>query len=153
MKYLINIIAIILIVVLSLFIINLPNTSFGKNIRYGLEKYVVEPVKKFFRISQHNIEVVSNPPRKRPLSTIQREALLEQYLPNVFGKFSRQDWDKFWDLIYEPVDVKQGEYVIKHYLTEDEIKNILIDNFLIFSFFKDKEWRIFFDIIYGKIGR
>jgi len=69
--------------------------------------------------------------RSRPLSTLEREEKLKQFLPNVFGDFSEDDWNDFWKLIYGtfPEQNSANKLLPKKYrqLTLEEIEERLID--------------------------
>lgn len=153
MKYFINLIAIILIVAFTFWILNSSNSPNIVRARMKIGEYM-DNVKEYLKIKKHNINIIYDRRSKRysrPLVTVGRESLLKRYLPDVFKNFSRKDWDEFWSLIYEPVDEEQGKYIVKRYLTREEIKDILKSRFVVFSYLSDAYWNIFFDIIYGRM--
>jgi hypothetical protein len=69
--------------------------------------------------------------RSRPLSTLEKEEQLKQFLPDLFGAFSESDWDGFWKLFYGkfPEKSSKNKFLPKKYrhLTPGEIERKLID--------------------------
>jgi hypothetical protein len=64
-----------------------------------------------------------SPLRRRPLTCIQREEALRQYLPKLFAEFSETEWDKFWELIYDPIVDKRTK--VSRYRSREEVEENL----------------------------
>ena len=90
--------------------------------------------------------------RKPPLSLINKEAELKLYIGAPFTSFNEEDWQKFWDIIYEAYPLvspeREGLPNKVRQLTEGEIKDRLVSKYPTpFSYFKDNHWQSFFSII------
>ncbi len=96
----------------------------------------------------HNFRVEFDNSRKRPLTFIDKEEKLTQFIPFVFGKFTRRDWENFWDACYNPQG--KGFFTKKRYLTKQEIKEYLIHYFPDLSYLQDVHWKYFWEIVYGQ---
>ena len=149
MKYIKNLIGIAIVIVLALVVINFHKidrlTSLKATIGswFGVTKQKVD-------IFKHNLSFTVNPQRRRPLSSISREAKLSHLAKNVFGQFEPYQWDEFWNLVYDPIKEKQGESMVKRYRTQEEIESYLKHSYSNpFSYFKKEHWDYFWSIVFG----
>ena len=98
-----------------------------------------------------NILTDINPARKRPVSFLNKEAKLKDYLPEVFEKFTKEEWDRFWDLIYGLKDEGKGLIKKKVYRNQSEVEDYLGYNYPNpFSYFQRQHWDYFWSIIFDK---
>jgi hypothetical protein len=145
MKYIVNIIAIALVIVLvflAIYLKNSGNYPLNEQIR-NFSKYFSQ----FINVVKHNVGMEISPLRKQNLTYIEREASLREYLPTVFGQFSDRDWQNFWALIYEPIQKKQGKFKVKTYRTKDEIEDYLREHYPnSFGYFQANHWFNFWSI-------
>ena len=93
--------------------------------------------------------------RNRPLSLLERETELKLYIGEPFRDFDRNDWGKFWNIIYgifPKTDPKQPGLVGKRrQLTEDEIAYQVERAYpQPFTYFREEHWKMFFGIIFKK---
>ena len=146
MKYIINIIAIVVIALLVFGAIEFKKS----NAYYGLQRNIgnlTQTVKNYINVKKHNISMETAPPRQTPLTFIDKEAALEQYLPEVFASFSEQEWRSFWALVYVPIKEKQGKLTVKRYRTQEEVQSILKKRYSNpFSYFDSNYWYEFWSI-------
>ena len=106
-------------------------------------------VVQFISVKKHNFNIDFFPERRRPITLLDREAKLQQFLPNIFGEFSRQDWKEFWDFIYKPLEEKQGLSNVKRFREQDEIELYLKETHPTpFAYFKKEHWGHFWGIIF-----
>lgn len=134
-----NIIAIVVVAGLVWGAIQFKENPSYYNARSKLQSITSE-IKNFINVRKHNISMEMNPPRKAPLSFLEREGKLELWAEEIFGPFSEEDWHFFWSLIYEQISVKEGKYTVKRYRTRQEVESILRDEFSALSYLKDPEW-------------
>ncbi len=150
MKYIVNIIAIIIVALLIWGVIQVKE----RNTRYPFQDHIegfFDQVKRFVGIKKQNIGMEISPSRRPPLTFIQKEQTLKLFAPNLFESFSPQDWQKFWAILYEPIEEKKGKFSVKRYRTEEEIKSYLIEEYPNpFSYFKPVHWGYFWEIVWGK---
>ncbi|MBD3263747.1 MAG: hypothetical protein GF375_01430 [Candidatus Omnitrophica bacterium] len=148
MKYLVNIIGIALIVLLVFAAISFKDTD----AYYSFQSFLLKPVdfvKKWIEVIKHNMFFESTSERREPVTTVKKEVLLAQMAPDFFGNFDRDDWQKFWGMIYRPVRGREGKFSVKRYRTEEEIQSILMDtNPEVFSRFDASAWQQFWRIIF-----
>lgn len=78
-----------------------------------------------FQAFIYNLKLDLNPPRKRKTSFIVEEAKLSTIFNEPFKSFSKKDWNKFWDLIYEPAYKIERGVKIKYYRSKKEIEQYL----------------------------
>lgn len=92
------------------------------------------------------------PGRTPPLTLLVVKTKLENFFPERFVKeLDQDDWDYIFDLIYEPIEEKQGDFMVKRYLTQKEIEQELIYQYKFpFSYFKDQHWNYFWQIVYRR---
>ena len=149
MKYIKNLIGIVVVIVLVLVIINFHKIDRLASLKatigswFGVTKQKVD-------VFKHNLSFTVNPQRRRPLSSISREAKLSHLAKNVFGQFEPYQWDEFWNLVYDPIKEKQGESMVKRYRTQEEIESYLKHSYSNpFSYFKKEHWDYFWSIVFG----
>ncbi|MFH1772161.1 MAG: hypothetical protein ABH872_05020 [Candidatus Omnitrophota bacterium] len=139
-KYLINIIALIVLAGLIVGILQFKDSSAFDSLMQKSEKFT-RHIKGFINAQKHNIEMDTSKRRKRPLTLIEKEESLRAYIPDVFGKFNDSEWKEFWSAIYEPVKTKQGVFSIKRRSTRDEVESYLRNRYPNpFSYFKKNHW-------------
>jgi len=140
MKYLVNIIAIIVIALLIWGAIEFKKSNTYYSFQRGLSNFS-QRVKNFINVKKHNIGMDISPPRKVPLTFIDKEAALQEYLPEVFQKFDAQEWKEFWALIYTPIEEKQGRFTVKRYRTREEVESVLKDRYPNpLAYFRENYW-------------
>ncbi len=121
--------------------------SFRENLENQWQNFLY-----FFRLQKRNIATEINPPRKPPLNLLIKEDQLRMAIGEPFLSFSRDDWKKFWDLIYGTFEDKgvRGE-TIKRQRTESEIQDYLKYYYpKPFFYFQKDHWKEFWKIIYSK---
>jgi hypothetical protein len=147
MKYIVNIVAIIGIFVLVIFAINFKNSSGELPFSANFRSFSRE-VSKFLKIQHQNIMMGLKPPRKAKLTYIDKESMLREYVPDVFGKFSDTEWNRFWSVIYKPIEVRQGRYTVKRQRTREEIQKYLTDYYPNpFGMFSENNWDDFWGML------
>lgn len=151
MKYIINIITLIVLVSLVLWVIHLKNTGewdiFIKRIQYSFQESF-KSLSKRVEAYKHNLSFVTSPERKRPLTFIENEALLREFIPQVFGNFTPQEWEDFWSMIYDAAEEEQGAVKIKRYRSKEEIESYLRYNYPnTFSYLDKGGWQYFWSIV------
>jgi hypothetical protein len=141
LRYMVNALAIILVVLIVYSVIEFKK----KNNTYPFEERIAGVYKeflKFLRVEKTNLNIIAAPSRKIPLTFIQREEALRQLNPELFANFSEREWAKFWLLIYEPIQEKQGKYTVKRFRTREEVQNILREKYSsVFGYFKEGQWQ------------
>jgi hypothetical protein len=98
--------------------------------------------------------------RRRPITTIDLEENLKVNLAVPFREFSEEDWDWFWELMYEKYP-KEGVGWLKRkrQLDRQEIESILTNYYYQpFGSFREEQWGIFWQHIlkgrvFGERGR
>jgi hypothetical protein len=142
LRYLVNILAIILVALVIYFVIEFKN----KNDTFPFKERITgiyNEFLKFINIEKANMNIsTTTPSRKIPLTFIRREEALRQFNPDLFANFSEREWGKFWALIYEPIDEKQGRFNVKRFRTRQEVENILTKRYpTILEYFKESQWQ------------
>lgn len=146
MKYFINIIAIIVVVLLVLGAIQFKSSDTYYYLKSRVE-YFFQRAKNYVEVKKHNIGMETAPKRKAPLTFIVQEETLRRYIPHVFGKFDQQEWNEFWGLIYEPIKEKQGFFKVKRYRSKSEIESYLKNHYPDpFTRFRESNWYDFWNI-------
>ena len=92
-----------------------------------------------------NLSEILAPPRRHPLSTLELEENLKLNLAVPFAKFTEDDWNWFWHLLYgRHVADLQGWPRRKRQLTKEEIENALVNYYYRpFGNFDQRKWQIF----------
>ncbi len=147
MKIFKAVIGVVILVALAWGIINfkkIGDVGFIKSTLGKIFGFVEEGTETF----KHNLSFTVSPERKRPLSFATREAKLANFIPSVFGQFSPAQWEEFWNLVFEPIEVKEGRYMKKRYRTKEEIESYLKYNYSNpFSRFGKMHWDYFWSIV------
>lgn len=147
MKYLGNIIAIIVVGVLVWGAIQFKKSDTYQSLRWKLGN-AFQHIKTFINVHKHNISMEWSPSRKSPLTFIEKEEALRVYIPEVFGKFDARQWREFWALIYVPIEEKQGSFKVKRYRTKEEIESYLRYKYHNpFAYFEKGHWFVFWNIL------
>ena len=102
--------------------------------------YWTQDIRGYIGAYKHNVDMLNDPPRKPPLTFLENEGALELWLPDVFGNFGEGDWEGFWALIYETIEVKEGRHMIKRYRTRQEVQSILRDRYYDLSYLRQPDW-------------
>jgi hypothetical protein len=139
MRYLGNLIAIIVVVLLVFGAIKFKQSAAYDSFRFQLNE-ISRFIQNFISVRKHNITMEIKPSRKTPLTFIQIESELAVWMPQVFEKFTEADWDYFWKLIYEPIKIKKGRFTVKGYRTREEVESILRYKYYDLSFLNDATW-------------
>lgn len=150
MKYFVNILAIIILFAVVLGIINFKKSDDFRSLKNTVDE-PVDFVKGGLKALKYNILFDFLQKKEKSVSMVKEEAELMSLSPNLFGEFSRQDWDKFWEVTYKPIKEKKGNFSFKRYRTKEEMKERFLElygqNF--FSFGSD-DWKYFWKIVLGK---
>ncbi|MDP2923698.1 MAG: hypothetical protein Q8O30_08285 [Candidatus Omnitrophota bacterium] len=147
MRYVVNIIALFLVGLLVFAVIKFKEDSNSYPFEERIKK-ISKSVSKFIKAEKRNIDTSLTPPRRMPLTAIEREEAMRQYVPYVFGSFSDKDWKNFWALIYEPIDAKEGGFSVKRFRTKDEVERILADRYSDpFGYFQENHWFDFWQYV------
>lgn len=109
------------------------------------------------KIHADNFFYGAGPAKKRhqPVSSLQKQTELELYVGEPFRSFSKQDWRKFWEIIYgaypmEPPE-RPGLPARVRQMDRDELAYELAMRYpQPFAYFTPEHWRIFFSIIFTK---
>lgn len=80
------------------------------------------------------------------------EVKLREFLPREFRqRATQEDWDHIYNIIFRPVRDKEGEFVVKRFLADQEIKEKLINEYYHpFARFSDQDWVRFWHIVYDE---
>jgi len=114
---------------------------------------ITEGAGNFVKSRAHNIYVDFSRDRQRPLTLVDKESKLQEFLPQVFGyapigEFDQEAWNDFWNLIYDPVTEKnENGFMAKRYLSKEEIEQELKASYQIFNHFQRMHWDFFWEII------
>lgn len=106
------------------------------------------------KIGGHNFGYQLSPDRRMPLVVVDKEFGLRQLLPGFFNKFSRDDWQEFWDVIYgiHPLidfENKMLGSAGRNYSIL-EIQRVLVKRYPeAFSGFSVEQWKMFWKEIKG----
>jgi flavodoxin len=147
MRYIINIIAILIVGLLVFATIKFKQSSNSYPFEERLKK-IGKVISKFMNVQKRNFDASTRPPRKAPLTSIDREEAMRQYVPYLFGNFTNKDWKDFWAIIYQPIDVKEGGLTVKHFRTRDEVQRVLADKYPDpFGYFQENHWYDFWKYI------
>ena len=147
MRYIGNLIAIAIVVILIIGLINFRNTDTYQNLKRSSSR-PIQIVKQGIEVFKHNIGFTFSPQRERGITMVKKEVQLIGLVPDFFGDFGRKDWDNFWNVIYEPVKEKQGLYEVKRYRSKAEIRSYLVSNYYgVFSNLNDNQWKYFWEIV------
>lgn len=96
------------------------------------------------------------PKRRYPVTTIELEENLKSYLPVPFTKFTREDWGRFWHLLYDRFTQGQDRWPKrKRQLTKEEAQQALAEYYYQpFGSFNQRQWDIFWQhILKGRVFR
>jgi hypothetical protein len=146
MKYVVNVIAILVVVIIVVLAVNLRNNTDKLPFQYEIKKFFNE-FSKMIETRTANIKMELKPSRRKKTTFIDREERLKQFIPDIFGKFSENDWRNFWSFIYDPVYDKKSRYGGKRYHSKEEIETLLRDRFPIFNQLDAGHWQYFWGII------
>ena len=122
-----------------------------------------ESIKSFLQFNLHKTQVIvgnfipdASAPgfRSRPISTLVKETELSLYFAEPFKSFSRNEWTKFWELIYGEFNkeyVAEGLPNKNRQLTFSEITQELIALYPdIFPRYQSVHWEQLFGLILKK---
>jgi hypothetical protein len=147
MRYIINVIAIFVVVVIISLAIYFKNNTTTYPFQAHVQKFFKE-TGKLLTAKKQNIKMDVSPARRKKVTLIDKEESLRQYVPWVFGEFSDSDWRGFWGLIYDPIYDEKSKYGQKRYRTKEEIESYLIEHYSNpFSSFGGTQWHDFWSII------
>lgn len=164
MKYIISVLFFTFLVFITISFINLRGSPYLEEIGARASN-AIEYIKQWVQVKRHNIRMTHDLSRFRgpwqdkseddivrrrpPVSLMLARVNLEQFLPSDFVKsLSQEDWDYIFDLIYEPVGEKTGDFTVKRYLTREEIEIELTSQFYYpFSHFQNQHWDRFWSVV------
>jgi hypothetical protein len=139
MKYLGNAIALLLLAAVVFWLVQFKQTQSYGSFRFRLQE-ITQIAKNFVAVKKNNITMDMNPPRKAPITFIQIESELTGWMPQVFEKFTQADWDYFWQLVYEPIAVKEGRFKVKRYRNRAEIESMLRYRYSALTYLNAATW-------------
>lgn len=141
MKFFVSFLSLCVIGALIFGLIFFKKSSFFQENQGG----VFQNIKEFMAVKKHNLFFAQRQP---PISFVEKEAKLSEFLPQVFGQFDSGEWRDFWALFYEPMEVEKGKYKVKKYRSKADIEEYLTMNYENpFSFFKPEHWAYFWEIV------
>lgn len=146
MRYVINIAAICIVVIVIVMAINLKNNASQLPFHNEIKRFFKE-FSAMIEAKTHNIGLDVSPSRRKNITFIEQEEKLRQFVPWVFGEFKDSDWKKFWAYIYDPVYDKKSKYGRKRYRTAEEIRDYLCRRYPVFESFDAGHWSYFWSII------
>jgi len=146
MKYVVNVVAIFVLVIIVFFVVNLRNNADNLPFQYEVKKFFGE-FSKMINTRTSNIKMEWKPSRRKKTTFIDREERLKQFIPDVFAGFSESDWSNFWSFIYDPVYDKKSKYGGKRYHSKEEIEGFLRDRFPMFNSLDAGHWNYFWSIV------
>jgi len=93
--------------------------------------------------------------RHKPITLVKKETELMLYIGEPFKSFSPDEWQEFWDLIYEAYPKEPSEEPgmpnRMRQLTTDEIASELMERYpQPFFSFTEEHWQVLFGVIAGK---
>lgn len=140
MRYIVNAIAIILVIAIVIGVIQYRKNSST----YPFEDSFKKAYKNFgkaLQAKEEEIIVSFSPERKWPLTFITKETALRELVPEVFSTFSEQDWGYFWGIIYNPNIIRKGTKEVKVYHSREEVESILRDRYSEhLGYYTDDKW-------------
>ena len=140
MKYITNFIAIGVVALLVYGAIKFKQSDAYFAMRWHVASFF-QKTKNFVEIKKQNIREEIKPSRKRPLTFIQIQGELENWMPEVFqNQFTDSDWEMMWNLIYVPDKVNDGGFEVYRYKTRGEVQSILRYEHTNLSYLKDNDW-------------
>jgi len=143
-RYWVNFIALLAVLGVVYLVFNFRNSTYFLRLKHKLAVSVEDKISTV----AHNINTEFIRKRKPPLTFIDKEQKLAQFIPFVFGKFTKKDWENFWDACYNPQG--KGFFSKKRYLTREEIKDYLMEYFPDLSYLQDIHWKYLWEIVYGQ---
>ncbi len=147
MKYIVNIIAICILAIVIYGLVQFKETGSYIFLRSKVNKTLNFAKEKATNVKQ-NIAMDISGERKKPVLLVDKETYLINLSPKTFVNFGPRDWDKFWDVIYDPIR-EGGVFGAKRYRTKEEIKSYLINNFSSdFSRLRRRDWEILWKIVF-----
>ena len=147
MKYLINIIAILAMVFLVFGAIKFKDTDPYYRLKAKVRN-VTRYLEDFMKAKKHNLSQTMDPERKTPLTFIDKETELELFLPDIFERFKPKDWESFWEVIYDPVEKKEGRFKVKKHRTKKELTKYFKSKYGgAFLIFDSGHWSYFWQIV------
>ncbi|MEI8349245.1 MAG: hypothetical protein WCI77_03735 [Candidatus Omnitrophota bacterium] len=140
MRYVLNIIAILIVVAITIGIIQYRQHSSTYPFE-GTFKQAYKNLGKTLRAKEKEVLVSVSPDRKRALTFITKETALRELVPELFGTFDEQEWEYFWGLLYDPMAIKKGKKPVKTYRSRDEIESVLRDRYSeTLGYYDDAKW-------------
>ncbi|MCK9615114.1 MAG: hypothetical protein M0R48_06390 [Candidatus Omnitrophica bacterium] len=146
MKYVVNVIAIFVVVIIVVLAVTFRNNTDRLPFQYEIKKFFNE-FSQMIKTRTANVKMELAPSRRKKTTFIDKEEQLRQFIPDVFGKFSESDWRNFWSFIYDPVYDKKSKYGGKRYRTKEEIESFLRNRFSIFNYLDIGHWHYFWSIV------
>jgi len=150
MKLLKSLIGIFVIFLLVLGAVQFKKSSHYQDLAQNVSN-LWETIKYKLGIVKHNISEDIAPQRKRPFSLMRKEDKLKMFMPQVFTKFSRKDWEQFWDLIFGHKRVGEGLIKQKVQRSREEIEEYLKYQYYDYFYnFQKNHWNSFWNIVLGR---
>jgi len=123
----------------------------------GIRKNIfrdINEMKRVTKVSMHNIDYQLSPDRSRPLIPMEREMTLQIFFPGLFNRFDRNDWKKFWYIIFgthpsidfnnERLPEAQRNFYIKEAQEE-----LIIQYPAFLNNFTKENWNEFWQVVFG----
>jgi|TARA_B100000315_G_C14584071_1_gene591989 hypothetical protein len=149
MKYLVNVVALVLVVLIVIGIIKFKDSDSYYAWQKKTER-ATKGVSDFMAVRKNNMEMEMSPERQRPLTFIEKEEKLKMFVPTVFDSFTDKSWKDFWNFIYDPVQDDEGALAAKRYREKSEVESYLRYRYpKPFSNFREDHWHYFWEITLG----
>ncbi|MCF7907881.1 MAG: hypothetical protein K9L86_03260 [Candidatus Omnitrophica bacterium] len=141
MKYITNLIAIGVIAFLVFGAIKFKQTDAYSTARWHVSNFF-KSTKNFVEAKKKNISEELKPSRQRPLTFMQIQGELQNWMPEVFlEQFGDSDWELMWNLVYIADKVDDGGFKVYRYKTREEVESILRYEYTDLNYLKDNDWR------------
>ncbi len=149
MKYLVNLIALVILGFIIYGVIQFKDSDSFYELRQSTRQFTSK-ASEFIASRKQRMNMEMNPERKRPLTFIEKQQELQVFVPDVFDAFSDKDWDDFWNYIYEPVEDTSGTFATKKQRPKEEIEAYMRYRYpKPFAAFREDHWFYFWDIVLG----
>ena len=101
-------------------------------------------IAEFFKAQKNNLFMEMAPKRSRPITLIEQETNLRLFAPQLFSRFEDAEWQRFWSIIYQPINDKKSRFATKRYRNREEMESQLIAHYPDpFEYLKQDQWKSF----------
>ena len=140
MKYITNLIAIGIVALLVFGAMQFKKSNAYVTLRWRLESFF-QRSKNFVEARKRNIREEMKPARERPITFIQIQGELQNWMPDVFlEEFTDRDWAYMWNLIYKPDRIREGIFYKYRYKSRSEVEAILRSQHQNLTYLNDADW-------------